>query len=340
MHFKSAVILCALYFVTVTQSIGLHSYQIDQLILKQNVYKDTIPNEEIIAYFAEVGYTGDVKPFEKKTFEEKQHCSLIKWKQNEFVVNNKTMAEFLILLADNNKKTDSWMVEGFTTYEVKLFVRMFNVQDKEGEHDGLLDKAELIKLLNDKFILTESHKENIINEFTDGKSINILPYLAAILKYKNKYRHHLNKAQIDKCHDVYKKSKKHLNRKKQSELFQDLYIVSMRYEHLLDIKHERPAHELQEILIFYSEYSRINDLTAPVISNVRHQMWDFNYYDKNLDGLLVNQELVDLGTYVEKYFPNKSRPICAAMFLNMKLSEFPENYKDEIRKYSYDNLYD
>ncbi|XP_050439451.1 uncharacterized protein LOC126844957 isoform X2 [Adelges cooleyi] len=329
MPFKTSVLFCVLYFFTETWSIGLDKDQIRKLVALPND-EGTFRSIVIITYLLEVGYTGDDEKLEKK-----QSLPFCSSKEKEFVVNIKTMPDFLILLADNNKNTDCWKNEGFTTYEVKLFVRMFIVQDKRGVHDGLLNGSEIIELFNNLRNQTDEHKQNVKNEFPDGEPINVLMYLAAILKHKSKLKH-LNEAQINKCQALYKSTKKYLDNKKQKKLFKTLGMVPKKYNFLLDFEHVRSAAlELQELLVFWSEQNEEYDRSAPLITQVRQYMWEFAIYDLNKDGLLDIYELEEARFHtpnsdMNTFFSDWSIMMCPAMFLKMKLALHPEYYADII----------
>ncbi|XP_050437988.1 uncharacterized protein LOC126844142 [Adelges cooleyi] len=342
MFFKIPVLLCVLYFFTVAWSYGLDKDQIDELVVlyqkhdkaqSSNIKNEAIfPHEDTVTYLEQVKYTGDIERFQKKK---------PKSKQKEFVVNNKTMPQFLIMLANNNKTSDCLLNEGLTSYEVNIFMEMFIIHDKR--RDGVFGEKELDVLLNAQFI--GGHKVIMMEKLAKKVPVNALLYLEAILKEKPRFHQHLNKAQIDKCHALYDSSKNHLDRKKQKALFETLNIVPDKYHYLLDMKSARPAtHELQELLVFLSEYDNDFVKTEPFIAHVRQYVHDFSvYYDKDRDGLLNIQEFEEATkeispeynseTFLNKFFPNGT-PICIAEYLNMRLSLDPKDRNMKIRGYT------
>lgn len=50
------------------------------------------------------------------------------------------------------------------TFEVRLFVRMFDIHDQKGAHDGLITYAELVNLLDVDLNLDPDLEEKIKNE--------------------------------------------------------------------------------------------------------------------------------------------------------------------------------
>ncbi|XP_050439216.1 uncharacterized protein LOC126844835 [Adelges cooleyi] len=328
MHFKSAVLLCALYFVAKTQSIGFDQREIEELNALFIQHKDPItgilPNDVINSYLKNVGYTGGVEQFKEG-----------------FVLNNETMPDFLIMLADHIKIPDSLMQVCLTTYEVRLFVGWFKVQNERGKKNGHLTGAEIYDILNDQPKIIKNYNNTIKTEFKDENAINVLQYLTAIMKHKKEnFRQHLNKKQIDKCRALYDSSKDHLDSVKQKALFKSLNLVSEEYDYLLDFDHVRPAaHELQELLVFYSEYDEDFDSEAPFTTNVGQFMWEFaKLYDKNHDGLLnIQEELLKFAktyttesfygkieAFLEEFHPDRSRPMCPAMFMEMQITLQPD----------------
>ncbi|XP_050442588.1 uncharacterized protein LOC126846826 [Adelges cooleyi] len=325
MHFKIVVLFCALNFLTTTRSFGLHQSHIKGLVnlfvttndVNNENYYDMI--DEYFIFWA--GITDDVQVHAlKKTLDD-----------------DITMTEFLILLAYNKKELFTWMEISLSTYEVELFVRMFNAQDTLGESDALLTQDEFNDLIDNGFNLKADVKELIKNEYKGENTIHVLQFLAAMLKYK-KMGKGLNNAQLNKCYALYTNSSNgFLDSHKRRKLLETLNIVSDEYVELLDFKNVYPAaQELKVLLVLWSEYNEDVDVTSDSVSFLTtEEVWlgicDFTQYDDNGDGLLSSlefyyfatdffseSEAYILKTIIETFNPYE-HPMCAARFLSMKL---------------------
>ncbi|XP_050442452.1 uncharacterized protein LOC126846717 [Adelges cooleyi] len=314
MHFKIVVLFSVLNFFTATWSFGLGLRHINGLIdISENF---CINNRMIETYFVSEGITNS------------DQITTLKRNLDE----DTTLSEFLISLAYCNKGTFSFAEKSLSTYEVKLFVRMFVAQDKKGKHDGFLNRYELQKLIGKGFNLKKNIKKLIKSEFKDKKRIHVLTYLAVILKHKP-LGSGLDEEQIDECHILCDSYDQFLDSEYQQHLFGSLkHIVSKKYVNdLLDIHHVHPAPlELKELVIFWAEYNEAG-VKVPFLTTeeVRNAMAQFTKFDQDKDGLLNFEEFSNLvveeysdpdaKALIKTFNPLKSRLMCAVMFLKVKL---------------------
>ncbi|XP_050426331.1 uncharacterized protein LOC126836750 [Adelges cooleyi] len=320
MYFNYYLLFCVLNFFTAVRSIGLSKHQINSCVELFEKYKGSnneIPRMRAIKYLLDLGYRKLSEIFPSK----------------ENVLNDRTVSEFLVFLADQDKTSDHWEEKGLTTYEVKLFVRMFDAHDKKSVHDGLLTNDELVNLFDKDLNLDRDAKEQIKNEFINDDSINVPKFLAAIVKHKPEGRG-LDKTQIEKCFALYRSHLSHLITRAQNELLQTLHIVSDEYKNLLEFEHVRSAaKELQEFLVFWAEYNKGVDDNAPLLTSrqVREYIWKFTLHDQDKDGVLNFSEFNQLAsTYFPgedaeliletSYDPDNDYSMSAAMFLYMQLT--------------------
>ncbi|XP_050426664.1 uncharacterized protein LOC126836982 [Adelges cooleyi] len=243
------------------------------------------------------------------------------------------MPEFLIALGNLDKDTDDLRDSSFTTYEVRLFMRMFNIKDQKGVHDGFLTYAELVNLFDVDLYLEPDVKKNIKNELNSGDSINALKFLTTILKHKSK-GNGLDKTQIMKVIRLYKPISGYFDDSYQQEFYNKLNIVSKDYKKLLEFEHvQPPALELQEFLVFWAEYNTEDHGNSRFFSSsdVRDFIYEFNLYDRKSDGVITFEEFKPIArtyfnedykccfgkTVFDQYTGNQPE-MNAAMFLNMK----------------------
>ncbi|XP_050424203.1 uncharacterized protein LOC126835571 [Adelges cooleyi] len=151
MHFKIAVILCALYFVTMTQSVGVNQGQVKRivdLVKKDENAKDQITPEDISKVLTELGvknlagyiYEADTKDGQK-------------------------VQSIIVFLTKNQKTEDHWMTTSLSSQEVIVYLSLFVHNDKEeGDLDGLVNPAELKKII-EALSLNDSQKEILTGKF-------------------------------------------------------------------------------------------------------------------------------------------------------------------------------
>ncbi|XP_050427125.1 uncharacterized protein LOC126837313 [Adelges cooleyi] len=282
MHFKSAVILCMLYFVTVTQSAGLNERQVGRIVI---LFKDHesltnhVSREAILDVIEELGMK------DKSGFT-----------YNTDVSDARKAQDLLIFLADNDKKTDCWKENNVSSYEVKIIVTVFREFDKKGKHDGLIDHDELEDLIT-ALSLGEKFKNDLAHEFsTDYKTINAAELVRAYFNVKPKDGV-LDKTQVDEL--VKLKDNQignHINPEAITAFFLKLSILKEDYKGHLVFTPIRPvALEVQELLVVSAEYTKKDkvgtDYLSIPIRTVRDIVSQFAEADEDKNGKLDESEL-------------------------------------------------
>ncbi|XP_050425994.1 uncharacterized protein LOC126836537 isoform X2 [Adelges cooleyi] len=241
------------------------------------------------------------------------------------VIDDKTMPELLIKLAMVEKESDEWTEKGFTTYEVRLFVRMFTIQDKKGVHDGLLTYAELENLIDDGLSLKSDVKDKIKKKFNNDDLINAQQFLAAILEYKPEGKG-LDKTQIQRCGILYKYDYGYLHTERLKDLLQALHIVSNDYNTLLEFEHfQTAANELKELLVIWSEYNKDVEENSPCFTSkeVREYISEFSLYDRNMNGVLKFEEFKPIANlYFSPYKPISILKLYSDFYFTPESREF------------------
>ncbi|XP_050427245.1 uncharacterized protein LOC126837379 [Adelges cooleyi] len=176
MHFKNAVILCMLYFVTVTQSAGLNEQQAADIVDFFNDFETTtneIPKEDIVSFGIDIG----MKDMNDFTY-------------NEALTDAQKAQDLLILLANNDKTSDRWTKKNVSSFEVTIIVTVFRKFDEKVVNDGLIDYNEL-KNLVDSLSLTQEFKDDLKGAFdTDDTAINAAELVKAYLSVKPRKKIH------------------------------------------------------------------------------------------------------------------------------------------------------
>ncbi|XP_050440962.1 protein PFC0760c-like [Adelges cooleyi] len=270
MHFKSAVILCALYFVTVTQSIGLSRMQINDIIDVFGNYKyceNELPMEKVLEITKILGLK-DMSAFEFK----------------KDMNNNQTLQDLLVFLANNDKKSDDWMFRILTSFEVQLLVSLFEAQDRMGNNDGLLEYSEVLQVI-DALMLESKVRMLLKARFQEGdKTINAAEFLKGYLVAKKSGKG-LDKKQVEELNNIknHKKVDEHIDDVEITNFYKKLSIVKDEYNSLVDLKTTRTApFVLQELMVNSSEYyyREINEKQGYVSPNAS--------IDEGLDNLSVH----------------------------------------------------
>ncbi|XP_050440985.1 uncharacterized protein LOC126845949 [Adelges cooleyi] len=250
MHFISAVILCALYFVTVTQSIGLLKVQIKHIVAVFSGYKDCkneIPMKEVLDMTKMMGV-------KNMTFEFKKDMN-----------NNQNLQDLLVFLANSEKKTDRWTFRMLTSFEVQLLVSLFEARDRMGNNDGLLEYSEVLQVI-DALVLESKVRMLLKAEFQEGdETINAVEFLNGYLAAKRSGKG-LDKKQIDELIKIkdHKKVGERLDPVEIKQFFINLSLVKDEYKSHLDFKTTRTVQlVLQELVVNSSEYyyRHINEVT-------------------------------------------------------------------------------
>ncbi|XP_050426493.1 uncharacterized protein LOC126836869 [Adelges cooleyi] len=277
MYLKMSLLICVLHLFTAAWSVGLTESQINTVVEFFEEFRGGLKKEIPRILFAQYLLDSDYTKFENF------------FPTDETVIDDKTAADFLILLGGIEKKTDNLLEKSMTTYEVNLFARLFNVQDKKGVPDGLLNQAELVNLFDADLNLDPDFEDKIKKELDNNNSINAPTFLAAILKHKPE-GNGLDKTQIDNCLPLYLWYRsKQLELSVQQELYKKLNIVSEGHMNLMEFQHtQSSAKALQEFLVFWSEYNTEDHGNSLFFTtrDVRDFINLFSLYDKDNDGVL------------------------------------------------------
>ncbi|XP_050420406.1 uncharacterized protein LOC126833238 [Adelges cooleyi] len=289
MHFKSAVILCMLYFVTVTQSAGINKRQakdIVSLFKEYETYKNEIPKQNIW----DLGLKLGMKSMSHFTY-------------NTDVSDAHKAQDLLILLADNDKSSDCWQKENVSSFEVTIIVTVFRKFDQKRNNDGLIDYEELKDLIA-SLSLGQKFKDDLAGQFsTNDKTINAVELVKAYLEVKPQDGS-LDKIHIDELAKLKEnKTGNQINPLGITDFFIKLSIVGEDLKDLLSFTTTREAAlELQELLVVIAEYSKGEKDEAIPVNIVRQIVWQFDQIDKDKDGLLNTNELkkINSGNFEDK----------------------------------------
>ncbi|XP_050427426.1 uncharacterized protein LOC126837524 isoform X5 [Adelges cooleyi] len=276
MHLKCAVILFALYFVTATQSMGLNKDQVKKIV---KIFK-TFRNGTDLS-------TSALCREYNLVFEHKRGRSPARKVQ-----------DLLVFLASNDKINDNPKIQSLSSYEVKIFVGLFNKYDQWFDHSGLLDHDEVKKVVN-ALNLEDDVEKNLVDEIKyifnasirdsvdsilliSSETINAPKFLEAFLEVKPKGKG-LDKKLILELINLYKGHKiagDYIDPVEIAKFFKNLSIVKQEHEGLLvfdSIQYNKEA----------------NEENGPVYStdSVRDVLWNFSKYDVNKNGLIDKEEL-------------------------------------------------
>ncbi|XP_050435464.1 uncharacterized protein LOC126842492 [Adelges cooleyi] len=267
MHLKCAVILFALYFVTATQSMGLNKDQVKKIV---KIFK-TFKNGTDLS-------TSALCREYNLVFEHKRGRSPARKVQ-----------DLLVFLASNDKINDNPKIQSLSSYEVKIFVGLFNKYDQWFDHSGLLDYDEVKKVVN-ALNLEDDVEKNLVDKIKyifnalirdsvdsilliSSETINAPKFLEAFLEVKPKGKG-LDKKRILELINLYKGHKiagDYIDPVEIAKFFKNLSIVKQEHEGLW-------------FLIPYN---------GPLYStdSVRDVLWSFSKYDVNKNGLIDKGEL-------------------------------------------------
>ncbi|XP_050444141.1 uncharacterized protein LOC126847786 [Adelges cooleyi] len=308
MHFKSAVIFCTLYFVTVTQSFGIdisHIGHINFLFREKDiqhfprVYKSSINFSQNFFLLAKQ----NEKPIKKVTMEDIEElakyfgitdCSGFKY--NEDLSHDQLVQELLLFLAYYDKHIDHMIqVPSLTSYEVSIYVGLYKQFDNVKPLDDRL--RVIIRSLNLKVPEKINLEDNVLDIVDKDVGVfNASVFLKGILNIKPRGRG-LDLNQVQFLMNLYKDHKtdgNHIEPGEITKLFKKFSIVTEDQDKLLVFPSIRfAALELQEIMIVTAKYDKEFDINAKVIwtmEKVRFILIDFSKLDNNHNGLLGEAE--------------------------------------------------
>ncbi|XP_050423794.1 uncharacterized protein LOC126835336 [Adelges cooleyi] len=292
MHFKSAVIFCALYFVTMTQSIGLTRNIINRIVVEfervENSIDQISPNEieEIIKDMGVQDLSGFTYEADTK--------------------DGRKVQQLLVLLAQTDKPSDHWLKRRLSSQEVTIYLNLFEYHDqKGGEFDGLINSKELNKIV-EALNLNESEKQMLTGRFEGDLTINFAEFIQAFFEIKPQ-GNGLEEKQIDELILIKddKEDGAYIKTTKITQFFIGLSIVNGLDEKLVFDRIQYSALELQELVLVSAEYNRSADKkTGTVYSTeiVKEVLADFHQFDHNQNGKICKHEAI----HIERmYFPKK-----------------------------------
>ncbi|XP_050435496.1 uncharacterized protein LOC126842527 [Adelges cooleyi] len=293
MHFKSAVILFALYFVTAAQSVALNEIQLDEIRLLFRTYENGIYNiskDDIVSMGESIGMN---------------NISDFVYKQG--VANAIQLLDLLVFLANNDKKTDDIKKSSLLPYEVKFYVDLFSKKDREGNKDGLLGYDEVMEVIDaldlenwTSFDYSKSALQCLKNGFEINKKINASDFLHRIWEVKPEGTG-LDRKQVEDLMTLHNDNKidGHINPVGIMKFLKKLSIFKKDYEGQLAFDPKRKAAlELQDLLMLSAEYSNEEKVgTVYTTPSVRQGLSDFSIQDVNKDGLLDNDEVMEIANH-------------------------------------------
>ncbi|XP_050441037.1 uncharacterized protein LOC126845993 [Adelges cooleyi] len=226
------------------------------------------------------------------------------------MIDARTLQDFLVFLASNDKFFDNWNLSRLASYEVGIYVGAFNECDRRSQHGGLLNSDQINEVI-DALILEEDFRKSLSEKFNKDLAENIFPadktfnaseFIKGFLEVKPNGRG-LNKKQSQDMIDLYMNGDRlgdHIHPAEIKKFFQELSIVKEEYEdRLLEFQSIRKApFQLQELLLVLAEYNKVADEQTETVyptDSVRDVLWDFNNNDRDRDGLLSKTELKGVG---------------------------------------------
>ncbi|XP_050427981.1 uncharacterized protein LOC126837979 [Adelges cooleyi] len=291
MHFKIAVILCALYFVTMTKSVGVNLNQVKlivDLVKESENTVDEIPPEQFIAKLVELG----VK-------------NVRDWKYEAGTTDGQKTQSVMVYLAKNNKTEDKWVITNLSSQEVVVYLSLFTYNDKHGSiEDGLLNPDE-VKSIVEALRLSQGEKDSLAGFFKDDETVNFAEFLFGFLKVKQTGIKELNRG-LDINQITFLKMNTLQN--KIGDFIQPPKIIS--FIHWLRIligphdawnfePFQKWPLEIQELVVLSAEYNTIahdkNGIVIPT-SEVRGYVSSFAVHDRTHDGFLSGVELDEVVT--------------------------------------------
>ncbi|XP_050429650.1 uncharacterized protein LOC126838911 [Adelges cooleyi] len=288
MHFKIAVVLCALYFVTMTQSVGVNLVQVQlivDLVKESENTVDEIPPEQFISKLVEMGVD-----------------NVEGWNYEAGTTDGQKTQSLMVYLAKNNKTEDSWEFTSLSSQEVIVYLSLFTYHDKQGPVvDGLVNHKELENIFNG-LRLNRGEIGNLAVFLKDDETVNFAEFLLAFLGIKFRGIGELNRgldmSQITflSINILQNKNNDYIESEKIKEFINWLPIISGVHDALEFERFQKWPLEMQELVVVSAEYNTTaNDKNGVVISTseVRGHIWSFAVSDTNRDGFLSRNELDD-----------------------------------------------
>ncbi|XP_050421136.1 uncharacterized protein LOC126833694 [Adelges cooleyi] len=307
MHFKSSVILCALYLLTSAWSIGLNS---KQLWVITKLYKNHKVTEKNITQLMKE-FFGIQEP--KTPFD----CD-----SNE--ANSVDLKKLLLALAYKDKKTHNRYYENqtLTPFEVEFFLSVFTEHANSSDQDGYLSLQQLPGVLKD-LKLYDKEIEKVVaklkvkqkkrnfskdaymkskllnfNSITAQFIITEADFLLIMLETKPE-GYGLDRQQIEKFVDFFNNCRKTDSGSIEPMVIQKIFIDfgmadSKHYSKMLFKSNRSAANELMELMLVTAERSRTEHTKRGVLDTyiVKFFLDEFVSHDKDSDGFLSHEEFV------------------------------------------------
>ncbi|XP_050429647.1 uncharacterized protein LOC126838909 isoform X1 [Adelges cooleyi] len=286
MHFIIAVILYALYFVTMTKSVGVNLAQVQlivDLVKESENTVDEIPPEQFISKLVELGVD-----------------NVEGWKYEAGTTDGQKTQRLMVYLAKNNKIEDSWVIISLSSQEVIVYLSLFTYHENQGPVvDGLINLEEFKNII-EGLRLNREEKEDFAEFLQDDETVNFAEFLFGILAIKYKGIDELNRgldmSQITflSINILQNKNNDYIESEKIKEFINWLPIISGVHDALEFERFQKWPLEMQELVIVSAEYNTTaNDKNGIVISTseVRGYVWRFAVSDTNRDGFLSGNEL-------------------------------------------------
>ncbi|XP_050426650.1 uncharacterized protein LOC126836973 [Adelges cooleyi] len=235
MNFNISLLIVSIYVFTAAWSLGLSESDIHKIVQLVEDYRAQ-NDDNIRITMLEYGLIDNDN--NRKFYNNDNDC-VYKF-DGVAMIDDKSLPDLLIYLSNLEKLSDDWKGRTLTTYEVEIFLKIFQKKEQEGVKDGLITHAELVSLIDDDLILDPEFEENIKKEFNDGDSVNALMFLATILKHKPNGKG-LDIIQLRKCSALYKSFYVNFPIESRIDLFLALQIISDNYVGLLfELNHVLP----------------------------------------------------------------------------------------------------
>ncbi|XP_050421148.1 uncharacterized protein LOC126833704 [Adelges cooleyi] len=294
MHFKSAVIVCALYLLTSAWSIGLNSTQLSEII---NLYESHKMSASPIT-------SQNITKLLKESFGIQKPEELFDCDSNG--VYYVDLKELLLTLAyEDKKKHDSFETKMLTSFEVEFFLSLFIEHVNITDQNGYSGPEQLPSVLKD-LKLNNTEIENIIEKLKDKKKtvqfvINEADFLLTMLETKPE-GYGLVRQQIEKFIDLFNNCPKTvyggIDPLEIQKIFIEFGMADPKHDSKFLFKSSRSAaKEIMELMLVTAERSRTihTEHTARgVLDTDIVQMFLSNFvkFDVDSDGILSHEEFV------------------------------------------------
>ncbi|XP_050429652.1 uncharacterized protein LOC126838912 isoform X2 [Adelges cooleyi] len=247
MHFIIAVILCALYFVTMTKSVGVNLEQVKlivDLVKESEITVDKTTPQQFRAKLVELGVD-----------------NVEGWKYEAGTTDGQKTQSVMVYLAKNNKTEDKWVTRSLSSQEVIVYLSLFTYQDKQGSiEDGLLNPDE-VKSVIQALGLNQAGKRSLEWFFQGDETVNFAEFLFGFLTVKERGIEGLDRG-LDMNQIIYLSN--NILQNKRNDIIQSLKIIT--FIHGLRIiigKHDEWEFErfqkwpleMQELVVVSAEYN-------------------------------------------------------------------------------------